>query len=317
MKKSIFFAFLLMLMISVLGYLIYDSKIQRDNFTIINKKVKNITLLNMEFDLYIQNPLSYDNFDIIQRKITQFKNDLDEIRSNHILHKIKNQDLTQRLYILKKTTQEKFELMEKVKAHRAILNNSFRLIQKLYQFDLSPQFNSLYSTLLTTQLNPEIDLNQTLKKTLDLVSSNKYEKNFLKHAKIVLQYQLKFQKITLLLEKLHSKEKLDHFVTNYQKLTQDKIQRAYLSTIVLFGLLVLMITLNLVFAYRLIQSNKKLSRFRKTVENSDNIVVITNNHETITYVNDAFTRTTGYTYEEAIGQKPSILKSGKQSDLFY
>ena len=64
-------------------------------------------------------------------------------------------------------------------------------------------------------------------------------------------------------------------------------------------------------------SNKALSRFRKTVENSDNIVVITDENESIKYVNEAFTKTTGYSLKEIIGQKPSILKSGKQPEEFY
>ncbi|RBJ70722.1 GGDEF domain-containing protein, partial [Pseudomonas sp. MWU12-2534b] len=37
----------------------------------------------------------------------------------------------------------------------------------------------------------------------------------------------------------------------------------------------------------------------------------------ITKVNQAFTRITGYSAEEAVGQKPNILSSGKQSANFY
>ena len=37
----------------------------------------------------------------------------------------------------------------------------------------------------------------------------------------------------------------------------------------------------------------------------------------IQYVNQAFTRITGYTAEEAIGQNPRILKSGNHDPAFY
>ena len=46
-------------------------------------------------------------------------------------------------------------------------------------------------------------------------------------------------------------------------------------------------------------------------------ITITDTHGTIIDVNDTFTRITGYTREEAIGQNPRILKSGRQGPEFY
>lgn len=46
-------------------------------------------------------------------------------------------------------------------------------------------------------------------------------------------------------------------------------------------------------------------------------VVITNAENRIIDVNEAFTRITGYSREEVLGKNPSILKSGRQSDVFY
>ena len=46
-------------------------------------------------------------------------------------------------------------------------------------------------------------------------------------------------------------------------------------------------------------------------------LVVTDVDGTIIYVNLGFTKITGYTYEEAIGKNPRILKSGKQSREFY
>ena len=48
-----------------------------------------------------------------------------------------------------------------------------------------------------------------------------------------------------------------------------------------------------------------------------NGVVITDTCGTIQWVNPEFTRLTGYSLEEAIGQNPRILKSGKQDQVFY
>jgi two-component system, cell cycle sensor histidine kinase and response regulator CckA len=48
-----------------------------------------------------------------------------------------------------------------------------------------------------------------------------------------------------------------------------------------------------------------------------NAIVITNAAGVIEWVNDAFTRSTGYTREEVIGRNPRVLKSGRHSREFY
>ncbi|MDQ6976193.1 MAG: PAS domain S-box protein [Mariprofundaceae bacterium] len=53
------------------------------------------------------------------------------------------------------------------------------------------------------------------------------------------------------------------------------------------------------------------------MEQAGDSVTITDATGTIKFVNAAFTRITGYAPEEALGKKPSILKSGEQDDAFY
>ncbi len=48
-----------------------------------------------------------------------------------------------------------------------------------------------------------------------------------------------------------------------------------------------------------------------------NVIVITDKSGDIVWANDAFTRHTGYTLEEALGHNPRMLKSGLQSKEFY
>lgn len=62
------------------------------------------------------------------------------------------------------------------------------------------------------------------------------------------------------------------------------------------------------------EKNKKLT---VAVEQSPATIVITDLGGNIEYVNPAFTKTTGYSYEEAIGQNPRILKSEKTPDDIY
>jgi len=55
----------------------------------------------------------------------------------------------------------------------------------------------------------------------------------------------------------------------------------------------------------------------RAIDQSHDSIVITNNQGTIEYVNPAFSRITGYSYQEAIGQNPRIVKSGKHPVKFY
>ncbi len=52
-------------------------------------------------------------------------------------------------------------------------------------------------------------------------------------------------------------------------------------------------------------------------ENSSESMMVTDSNATIVSVNPSFTRLTGYDADEAIGSKPSILKSGKHDESFY
>ena len=65
------------------------------------------------------------------------------------------------------------------------------------------------------------------------------------------------------------------------------------------------------------QTEAQLHIQTKALEAAANGIVITNLEGRILWVNKAFTLITGYAAEEAIGGKPSLLKSGQHHDDFY
>jgi len=72
------------------------------------------------------------------------------------------------------------------------------------------------------------------------------------------------------------------------------------------------------------RADEELERDRELIalqtvalESAANAVVVTDLDGTIRWVNPAFVRLTGWTAEEAIGQKPSLFKSGNHSQAFY
>ncbi len=66
-----------------------------------------------------------------------------------------------------------------------------------------------------------------------------------------------------------------------------------------------------------VQVQKDLTLAAKVIENSSEGVIITDASARIIAINDAFTKITGYTEEETLGQNPSLLKSGRHTDAFY
>lgn len=61
----------------------------------------------------------------------------------------------------------------------------------------------------------------------------------------------------------------------------------------------------------------KLHLINKIFENIDEGMLITDQKRRITWVNNAFQMITGYSSENIVGERPSLLSSGKHDDLFY
>lgn len=62
---------------------------------------------------------------------------------------------------------------------------------------------------------------------------------------------------------------------------------------------------------------EKMSLAAEIVQETGQGVMVTDPNGVIQSVNNAFTKVTGFKEEEAVGQTPSILKSGKQDAEFY
>jgi len=65
------------------------------------------------------------------------------------------------------------------------------------------------------------------------------------------------------------------------------------------------------------QAEQRLRLQDAALKSAANAIVITDREGRITSVNPAFTRLTGYTAQEAIGESPRLLRSGKHDQTFY
>lgn len=65
------------------------------------------------------------------------------------------------------------------------------------------------------------------------------------------------------------------------------------------------------------QAEEELRRLAAAVEQSGEIILVTDTRGVIQYVNQAFERITGYSRQEAVGRKPSLIKSGEHDQAYY
>lgn len=66
-----------------------------------------------------------------------------------------------------------------------------------------------------------------------------------------------------------------------------------------------------------VESDRRLTRFQRSVETAGHAIFITDLDGVITYVNPAFEEITGYESAEAIGQTPQLLHSDEMDEAFY
>ncbi|QSG13361.1 Signal transduction regulator [Halapricum desulfuricans] len=69
--------------------------------------------------------------------------------------------------------------------------------------------------------------------------------------------------------------------------------------------------------HTLASRERKLRRFRRAVAAAGHAIYMTDTDGTITYVNPAFERITGYTEQEAVGETPQILNSGEMPEEYF
>ena len=83
--------------------------------------------------------------------------------------------------------------------------------------------------------------------------------------------------------------------------------------IIFILLLVISIFLFIYYAYKVLKNKVELEKLKNALD----IIVITDIKHKIKYVNYGFQKSTGYSIQEVIGKKPSILNSGLHKKEFY
>ena len=71
------------------------------------------------------------------------------------------------------------------------------------------------------------------------------------------------------------------------------------------------------YSVQMLDQSEELSLYRRALDQSFNAIEITNIEGEIIYVNDKYIETSGYAIDELLGQKASIVSSGRMDPLFF
>lgn len=63
------------------------------------------------------------------------------------------------------------------------------------------------------------------------------------------------------------------------------------------------------------QQDRRLKELALVASSTTDVIIISDSNGVITWVNDAYTHLTGYTFEEAIGKKPAHMVQGPKTDM--
>ena len=325
LKSVDLISLLLILFLASIPVVILTVKTINDNIQLFSKQSDTITtlkLLDKDFHYFASQKGIFSNYDIINRKIASFQHNL------FLLKSVMKQNKKQHHYIPQINTimqefQTKTVLLEHVKSYNSIIINSLNYLHDLeqnikqYSFLNQNEFRLIDETLFmstqfytnNTNTYKQIINNLQIIKQYANQRNDKYVNYFYQHEKSLVDLieNLKQEK-----HKVHNLNIYAQLDGIYKALQKDFKTYLFTGKIIMISIMLFLGILLLTIFYlhkKSLGQRKELHAYKYAIDNSDNSIVITDLDKKITYINDAFEKTTGYTKEEALGQNPRILKS--------
>jgi len=326
-----FLLLILFFLILLVSLFIYLQKIEKDvkNYSIYQSKLQNMISYDLTIEKVFLRKYRYINYDPIIKITKKFEEDIAFLKNSNFRNEF-GEESYKKLLDIEKIYNKKLQILEHFQSPNARATNAIhylfdlrKTIGKEIQHDANEQ-HKLYDQIFyqfgkilmwmpdtTNTLKDEID------KLKEYSTSNKYLNYFYLQTKQFLEDVELINKKTELNQKLDILSiirELSSYMTNQY---ESNLYKQKMITISFFILAFIMLVI-LFFIYRRIQrTTHELSAFRYAIENSDNIIVMTDTDRHIEYANDSFEIYTGYTKDEVMGKNPRFLKSNLHSDEFY
>ncbi len=286
-----------------------------------------LILLNKKIDQVFNYKLKKYDYDKLDIDIERFKYILKRIKNNKNLNDFFSyQSNVETL----SNIEDKFENKEKIiygfKADNVnslvFLDNLDKIHKKIvasgdFQNTKSILLINGYMYRLNMQNNHNYDEVRKINRKLLRSATNAEAYSYFVEIEKILIFVSKMRESTIENSYIRLGIDLHNLSENFEKYMNDIINSLYIN-IILFLVAIVFFVIAISFLLSSMQTKTKtMMQFQQAVQNSDNVVVITDVKHHIKYVNDAFEKTTGYSSKEVLGQTPAILQSGLHDRNFY
>jgi len=309
---------------------LYLQKIDGDikNYDSYHEKLENMITLDQQVENILLKAYRYIDYDEISHVLSKFEENIAFLKEGNIKKEFGVHTYNDIMHI-ESAYLQKLVILEHFKTYNARVVNSIHYLYDLrktiddkYEEDTNAEelLDQIFFTIGQRLIDLPIDVSK-LNRSLKLLNSHsgKYEefKYFYQHSKQFLSDVALIQKDLEKNKKIKLSNTITHVLTHMEEYYS--VNRYEHKVITLsFFILAFLILIILIFNYQKVRkTTRELQSFRYAIENSDNTIVITDIDRRIEYVNEAFEKQTGYTYDEVLGENPNILKSDLVSDKVY
>ena len=317
MKKSLIGALVIGIVLVFLGYQNYQTKKEIEKYYFVSDTLGGLQSINHDIDLFQANMLVQTNYDHIEEKLRILSTANAKIAQAIKDGYIKDQLFEQLYQRTSKSIDEKVTQTQMLKSLNGVITNSYRYIKTIKPLIQDEVYDRVFIASGDLDKGDEALLIQMRQNYQALDPKTPIQKSFLLHLRVIDHAYQEYYALQLMKKNGQLKEDIIALQKLYEKISERNIQKVSYFVVALFVILVCGIILFLFDAYKLSKNTLSLRRFMKAVEDSDNIVMITDAYQKIKYVNKAYTQSTGYEMDEVIGEKPSIVQSGLNTKTFY
>ena len=331
LDKTTLLLFLFMTLLSSLFFYLFSVEKSIQNYNLNHNRIVKLKLIDKELDNFAISMNRFSDYDKVNKHLQSFKSTLKTLKANLQENYQDNFQVQRKIRKIETYFQKKIENIEYFKSLNASLISSSHFLFDLQRTiaeekDISLEAKSLINEtlfyLLRYTTNDYIDKEYVLKKLNEVkklaqLTKRPYIHNFYAQSSIMLNTlaTLKETSQSIYTSKLYKtltdlQEILDTVYT--KNLTIQKV-----IALLFFIFTIIIVIILIITHFQSLKNEKELLAFKYAMQHSDNTIVITDPARNITFVNDVFERTTGYTSQEAMGKNPRILKSDQHSEDFY
>ena len=290
-------------------------------------QLEKLRILDQDLDNFFLQTYRYLDYDQITKVTNKFDKTISFLMTSHFGAKF-DEKTQNDIGLIEGIYQQKMNLIEDFKTYNARVTNEMHYLHDLKKtieankennYRVHDLIDEIFFKLSQVFINIRID-KQGIIKDLDALKEYQGNKNFEFFQKHAIQF---ISDMELMKTGIRKNRELD--LSGAIDKAMERIKDRYnmsrdlqqLISLVLFGLSFLFLLFLIIMFRRVRKTNIELSAFRYAIENSDNVVLMTDANRKIQYVNEAFEKSTGYTKAEVLGKDPSILKSDLHSEDFF